>query len=560
MIMKRFFLLNSSLAASDFPSRIRCFQKCANSAKTSYEQFNTMPAKHALNVDLAKVFDARKPKSAVTILMWGDLVEVAGDAADGRIPVHAFRFSEKSDGSILPETVEAFIRIPKGKEPGDVLIAAKDSRVLKVNFVDVQQGDGCVIETPERRVILVDGGDNQMFARYLAARFRGTSATRPQEIDAIVVTHGDADHFAGLTEIHASETNANPAKRLFIHPERIFHNGVFKRPGEKPNGKKRTDLELLNDTVKRDGVVYLSPLIDDPSALPEADLNKPFKEWKEAIEAWKGRGDIAVRRLQLGDHDAFDFLGEEGIKVEVLGPLTEEVGGKSALRFLGDPPKGPRLGHEIFSMTEESFKGHSASHTINGHSIVLRLTYGGFSFLLTGDLNDQSGRILTRAHSEGKIDLSAEVLKAPHHGSADFSPAFIKAVSPIISVISSGDESEQKEYIHPRATLVGALGRYSQAPEPLIFCTELVAFFKRIGWSYKDKNQRSGALSGDVEVDEKQNRFYGFQRTAYGMVKIRSDGERLLVSTNSGKDDMKEAYAYQRDKHGQPVADPVVII
>jgi hypothetical protein len=63
-----------------------------------------------------------------------------------------------------------------------------------------------------------------------------------------------------------------------------------------------------------------------------------------------------------------------------------------------------------------------------------------------------------------------------------------------------------------------------------------------------------------VEVDEKQNRFYGFQRTAYGMVKIRSDGERLLVSTNSGKDDMKEAYAYQRDKHGQPVADPVVII
>ena len=47
--------------------------------------------------------------------------------------------------------------------------------VLKVNFVDVQQGDGAVIETPDGKVMLIDGGDNQLFARYLAGRFRGTT-------------------------------------------------------------------------------------------------------------------------------------------------------------------------------------------------------------------------------------------------------------------------------------------------------------------------------------------------------------------------------------------------
>ena len=61
--------------------------------------------------------------------------------------------------------------------------------MLKVNFVDVQQGDGAVIESPDGKVILIDGGDNQLFARYLAvavprddrgpARRRSTASSSP---------------------------------------------------------------------------------------------------------------------------------------------------------------------------------------------------------------------------------------------------------------------------------------------------------------------------------------------------------------------------------------------
>ena len=87
---------------------------------------------------------------------------------------------------------------PGGTKPADVVIERSKNNVLKVDFVDVQQGDGAVLETPKGQVMLIDGGDNQMFARYLASRFRGTSDDRPKEIDCILVTHGDADHFEGL--------------------------------------------------------------------------------------------------------------------------------------------------------------------------------------------------------------------------------------------------------------------------------------------------------------------------------------------------------------------------
>ena len=82
-----------------------------------------------------------------------------------------------------------------------------------------------------------------MFARYLAGRFRDTSKTNPKKIDCILVTHGDADHFEGLPEILESETNKLSRKRLFITPERYYHNGIVKRPSTK-NNKDVDDLDL----------------------------------------------------------------------------------------------------------------------------------------------------------------------------------------------------------------------------------------------------------------------------------------------------------------------------
>jgi len=501
-----------------------------------------MSTKCVINVDLADVWGEADRKKFRRTLAWGDEVTVTTQTA-ARIEVGTVYFNEQPDGSILPVNEVGFIepRKSSGVKTADVVRPRNQNDVLKVNVVDVQQGDGAVIEAPDGKVILVDGGDNQMFARYLAGRFRGTTAANPREIDCILVTHGDADHFAGLPEIFRSETNKEKRKRLFIQPKRYYHNGIVKRPSKK-DGKRVPDVELLGATRKIGTQTFLTGLETDLLKVPDTEMNAPFKEWKEALKEYNKRAKIEFRRLQFGDDQAFSFFNQGDLRIDVLGPLVTTVAGKPALRFLGNPPKGPRVGHESLSLGEDNFKGHSASHTINGHSVVLRLAYGGFSYLFTGDLNDEASRFLTREHNAGRLNLKSEIFKVPHHGSADFSGAMFQAVSPVVSIVSSGDESAQKEYIHPRATLIGALGKWSRVPEPLIFVTELVAFFNVEGWS---------RLADDKKA-LKRGEFFGFSRTAFGMVKTRTNGKRLLVYTDSGNVQMKEAYAYALDSSGVP--------
>ncbi len=505
------------------------------------------PQRSVIAVDLAHVYEQPGRKKLLHALAWGDEVEVLETAAE-HLRVRTAKFVKQPDGGILPQAVEAFIAPPASARiaPADVVKPFAENRVLKVNFVDVQQGDGAVIESPDGQVILVDGGDNQLFARYLAARFRGSSAERPRAIDCILVTHGDADHFQGLSRIHESESNPTPGKRLFIAPKRVFHNGLVKRPA-KIDGRTLPEKELLGPLADAGGRPVLTPLVDDLLSFPDAQMNLPFRQWKAALAAWSARGPIACRRLSAGDDDAFAFFNRDGRHIQVLAPILHEAGGVRGLPLLGKPPSGPRLGHESLGLGGEAFKGVSASHTINGHSVAFRLRYGGFSYLFCGDLNDESGRILARKHQAGEINLRSEVFKVPHHGSADFSGAFFQMVSPVVSVVSSGDESARKEYIHPRATLMGALGRHSRIEEPLIFVTELVAFFQAEGWCKQDG-----------PAADARGRFYGFSRAAYGIVKTRTDGGRLLVYTDSGKADMKEAYAYVLNENGQPTPSPVV--
>jgi hypothetical protein len=123
----------------------------------------------------------------------------------------------------------------------------------------------------------------------------------------------------------------------------------------------------------------------------------------------------------------------------------------------------------------------------------------------------------------------------------------LEAIRAVVSVVSSGDENELVEYIHPRAGLVGALGRYSRqtVDRPLIYVTEMVAFFKRLGAVHALK------LDDEGEVDEDLGTLLNtYQKTAFGIVHVRTDGERVLVVTHSGKDDQKESYAFTVDANG----------
>jgi competence protein ComEC len=88
----------------------------------------------------------------------------------------------------------------------------------------------------------------------------------------------------------------------------------------------------------------------------------------------------------------------------------------------------------------------------NENSVVLRVSYGDFDAILTGDIGFPAESALAPVVGQ------AEVLKVGHHGSAGSSAAsWLAAVRPRLAVISVGAENR---YGHPAAA---ALGRLSAA-------------------------------------------------------------------------------------------------
>ncbi|MBW4664280.1 MAG: hypothetical protein KME01_08785 [Chroococcus sp. CMT-3BRIN-NPC107] len=165
-----------------------------------------MVSQSVINVDLADVFEHPDRQGFLHSIAWGDRVDVL-ETTTKHLRIPTTKYEKKSDSSILPVETEAYICPTKtsGKKPEDVVIPRSESQVLKVNFVEVQQGDGAVIKSPTGKIILVGCRHHQLFARYLAAHYRGTSADNPQEIDCILITHGDADRFAGITQIEEKD-------------------------------------------------------------------------------------------------------------------------------------------------------------------------------------------------------------------------------------------------------------------------------------------------------------------------------------------------------------------
>jgi beta-lactamase superfamily II metal-dependent hydrolase len=460
-------------------------------------------------------------------LAWGDRVEIVGKTDKYH------EIIDPRDGSSSPR--HAYI--PKSTK----LISEESDNVLKVGFVDVQQGDAIHIETPDHQIILIDGGDNILFSRYLAAKHRGTSPQKPLKVAAMVVTHGDADHFKGLTLIRNSEKDTRPWKRIYIHPARIFHNGLVKGPDKDSAGRCVKDEKMFGATSEVDGKLCVIDLEDDLRAISKDRMNRPVQQWVAAIKSWDGYGDgnkAEMKRLEYGNNDAFSFL-PNGVQMNVLGPFTKKISDKKALALLHKP-----LTFKQKMSGQTGNREPSASHTINGHSIVLQLQYGNVKFLFTGDLNEESEEELLERSDTDSFDLKSHVFKVPHHGSADFLPKFLQAVSPVVSVVSSGDESTFKEYIHPRATLMAALSKHSALDQPLIFVTEMVAFFAAKGYSVGLQRK-----DGKDKPADPKTKFYAFERLAWGSVQVRTDGKRMLVFTHSAGA-TKEAYAFEVSADG----------
>lgn len=88
----------------------------------------------------------------------------------------------------------------------------------------------------------------------------------------------------------------------------------------------------------------------------------------------------------------------------------------------------------------------------NNNSVVLKLHYGDFTMLLTGDIEAPTEALLYKKYGSS---LKSDVLKVGHHGSKTSSYyKFIEQVKPQYALISCGDFVK---YHHPNKNVVGSL-------------------------------------------------------------------------------------------------------
>ena len=84
---------------------------------------------------------------------------------------------------------------------GKVSVPPRQEGELRVHFLDVGQGDCAVIEFPDGKTMIVDGGDETRASRQTVLRY--IRALGIEKFDFLLLTHTDGDHAGGLDDVLA---------------------------------------------------------------------------------------------------------------------------------------------------------------------------------------------------------------------------------------------------------------------------------------------------------------------------------------------------------------------
>jgi beta-lactamase superfamily II metal-dependent hydrolase len=400
-----------------------------------------------------------------------------------------------------------------------------EDQMLEVNFVDIGQGDGCFLVIPQEdgrdKFVLIDAGEHDNMFRFLRWRFGlRQNPERRIKVQAAVLTHPDADHYKGFKHLIGSPN---------FEFENVYHNGIVERTGADSLGPKE----------KIDGTTCLTDVIPDRETLQRI-VGDPALVGKKLYpnllkDAFEQEPVCDIRMLSIRDRFLPGYEGDRELSIQVLGPVPEDrPDGKPLLRWFGD-----------------------AGKTKNGHSVVLKLRYRDVSILLGGDLNIPAEQHLLRHYTgldpedrtpenrerivaEARKVFESDVAKACHHGSADFTDLYLRAVNPIATVISSGDG---EPHCHPRPDALGAFGKAGRGERPLLFSTELARSSSEsiknpheLRREIDDLFSRREAAEGEEaraaiqkKIDEKLAKL---ERSVavYGMINLRTDGRRILLA------------------------------
>ncbi len=453
-----------------------------------------------------KVALKEQPDAGRTLawLLWGDHVRVDG-------------------------TSGAFARVKARKRTGWVPRAVLGTEgLLELYVIDVGQGDGVLMRTPDDKWHLVDAGvenDAQMTrkgaANFIRWKFLDDLGRAKVTLENVILSHPDFDHYGGMLDLLAGKVQ-RPDRVFDVEVENFYHCGIGRFAAAPKLGRAfagTVPAPPFDEYGVGTSDTFITELLSGKSSFKTPA--RPFEKTFARLAALVGRVPRNVRRLgHASEHVPGYAPGDGAVTMRVLGPIVERVNGTPGLRELG-----------------------SESVTRNGHSIVLRVDYGKARVLMTGDLNTASQRLLLSHH--GLEEFSVDVAKGCHHGSDDIDLRFVRAMKARTTVVSSGDN---EDYAHPRPRVLGASARYGREAKavsgellpPLLYSTELARSVRLcFAAAIRDRGQPSAEIAAarvEVRADERQARFEPLDDTPistdliYGLINVRTDGARVLCA------------------------------
>lgn len=426
-------------------------------------------------------------------------------------------------------------------------------RLLEMIFLDVGQGDGCILTTPQtganERILIIDAGVGNNMERFLKWRFKDFK--KEFKFHAAVITHPDKDHYYGFQKIFDNEQ---------ISFANVYHNGLMERTGDDLLGPV-TDGFLTDFRASRTSArnLYSDPDVRGGKYYPKLIYTALQSDRFDDVSM------LSTRHGQKEDGRSwmpgFAPSNWRDLTIEVLGPVVERApNGKRGLRTFGDTVKSTAM---------------DDGKTKNGHSVLLRLRYRDFSVLFGGDLNApaehllmrhygndgqapttlaEAGEMIRRARERFGVDL----MKSCHHGSADVTDEFLESTQPVAFVVSSGDE---ENHVHPRPDLLGLLGKKGRGPRPLVLCTEMLRSTREgEDQALRGKLKRLGAkIAAEQDAEEKKKLVAKreaildqvFKRNVgvYGAINLRTNGHSAVIAFRNEKPKgIKRWFVYELTK------------
>ncbi|MEX2283626.1 MAG: MBL fold metallo-hydrolase [Gemmatimonadota bacterium] len=400
--------------------------------------------------------------------------------------------------------------------------------LLELYVIDVGQGDGVLMRTPNDAWHLIDAGvanESQMTkkgaANFIRWKFLDDLDQDAVTLENVILSHMDYDHYGGMIDLFTGVVQ-RPDRTFDIEVENFYHNGMGRFGAAPRLGKtvKGTVPPLPFDDyrIQRDDD-FITELLDRKNSFGQPA--RPFEATFARFAKLVAKVPKTVRRLSQLDEYLPGYGAGSDVVVRVLGPILEEAKpGVRGLRELG-----------------------SESLTRNGHSIVLRIEYDKVRILLTGDLNTASQRLLLSYHD--LLEFASDVAKGCHHGSDDIDLRFVRAMKARTTIVSSGDN---EDYAHPRPRVLGASARYGRESKsvkgevlpPLLYSTELA---RSVRLAYAAAVRPDG--NSQLEIPAKNAEIKALETKAlfmplddipistdliYGLINVRTDGTRVLCA------------------------------